>query len=83
MKIFKVTNAERFLDRLGKCEGEVYVVAPDGGLQDIKRYAKELRSLSWMVGRLDLTNEFELRFENSGDALMMLHFMTECNSGAA
>lgn len=77
MKICNITNTAGFLDRLGKCEGKVYVVAPDGGLRDIKKYAEELRSFSWMVGRLDLTKEFELRFEKSGDALNMLRFMTE------
>ena len=77
MKICKVINTERFLDRLGKCEGGVYVVAPDGGLQDIKRYAEEIRSFGWMVGRLDLTSEIELRFEKRDDALNMLHFMAE------
>ena len=79
MKIFNVTNTEKFLDRIGKCEGGVYVVAPDGGLQDIKGYAEALRSFRWMSGRLNLPNEFELRFENGNDALNMLHFMTEDN----
>lgn len=83
MKIFNVNNTEKFLDRLGKCEGKVYAVAPDGGLQDIKGYAEALRTFSWLGGRLNLPNEFELRFERSNDALMMLHFLTECNSSAA
>ena len=79
MKICNITNTEGFLDRLGKCEGRVYVVAPDGGLQDIKKYAEEIRSFSWMGGRLSLTNEFELRFEKCDDALKMLRFMAEGN----
>lgn len=83
MKIYNVINTAGFLDRLGKCEGRVYAVAPNGELQDIKKFAEEFRSFSWMGGRLNLTNEFELRFESPDDALNMLHFMAECNFSAA
>ena len=83
MKICNVTNTAEFLDRLGKCEGEVYVVTPDGGLQDIKRYVEGIRSLRWMGGWLNLTKEFELRFEKRDDAMRVLRFLVEGNPCAA
>ena len=83
MKICNITNTAEFLNRLGKCEGGVYAVTPEGQLQNIKRYAEEIRSFDWMGGRLDLTHEIELRFERQDDAMRILNFLIQGDPCAA
>ena len=83
MKIFQITDTEKFFNRLSQCRGEVQVVGKNGssillGSHSDSEKIELLRNV-YGSGTID---QIELKFTDNGDVINMISFMTSMNVAA-
>lgn len=82
MKIFNISNAQRFFETVLACEGNVYRISDGGMRQDLKRSAEYLLS-SGMVNLVHGIDQMELCVEQTSDARKLMRLMTDMRSNEA
>ena len=76
MKLFAISNTEKFLNRVLSCSGTVYSVSAEGEKTDLKAMARYLVR-SGMAERTNGIQEINLVFEHKDDALKLRRFAAE------
>lgn len=74
MKLYSISNAGEFLNRVLDCKGMVYAVEPDGEAQDLKLLAQYLIN-SNMADRIDGFREIDLVVEKPADRVLLLNYV--------
>lgn len=76
MKLFAISNTEKFLNKVLACSGMVYSVSANGEKTDLKAMARSLVR-SGMAERMNGIKEIDLVFEHKDDAVKLLRFAAE------
>lgn len=74
MKLYNISNAGEFLNRVLECKGMVYAVEPDGKAQDLKELAQYLIG-SGMADKIDGFREIDLAVEKPVDRTLLLNYV--------
>lgn len=74
MKLYNITNAAEFLNRVLACRGMVYAVEADGRAHDLKALAQYLIS-SNMADKIDGIREIDLAVEKPADRALLLNYV--------
>ncbi len=82
MKLYNISNAQRFFETVLACEGNVYRISDGGMPQDLKGPAEYLLS-SGMVNLVHGIDQMELCVEQTGDARKLMRFMTDMRGNEA
>ena len=76
MKIFRISNARRFFEKVASCTGGVYATDAEGHQQDYKALAGYLIQ-SGMAGNIASIPEVDLTVEKPSDVRMLLEYMVQ------
>ena len=72
IKIMKIANMDKFLEKVQKCEGDVNLYLPDGTICDLKKDHTALQILS-MLHSTD--HEMDISVTNPHDCAEIMHYM--------
>lgn len=76
MKLFNIDNAERFFERVLRCQGDVYCVEADGRRSDLKRVA-EYCMRSGMAAHMTGIDEIDLQVDRDTDVVFLMNYASQ------
>ncbi|MBQ3303427.1 MAG: hypothetical protein IJH25_13450 [Clostridia bacterium] len=82
MKIYGISNAREFFDRVQRCAGNVYRVDGDGQKKDLKEMAGYL-TCSGMLDNLGAIPEINVVLDDPSDFNLMLRYALQLGRDAA
>lgn len=75
MKLKSIEDVNKFLEAVNKCEGGVFLMAPDGSRYNLNSQLSQYVAIGQLLG--DHGQELELWCENRKDEWVMINFLWE------
>ena len=75
MKLKSIEDVNKFLEAVNKCEGGVFLTAPDGSRYNLNSQLSQYVAIGQLLG--DHEQELELWCENRKDEWVMINFLWE------
>lgn len=82
MKLFNITDARTFFERVLQCQGWIGSIERDGSERDLKQIAREMLA-SGMVKHIGVIRRIDLRVEEPADKGLLLNFAVQAQDRRA